>query len=676
MNLFLKIMGCGAIAISALSLYSCAQPVEQGVDYPNEIARLCPAGEDKDHAAFKCVIKEWTQKSPAQALEWTLKLDDKQLKRVALLEVYSTWAAMDCDVAMNSAKALPKGMESDRAFQGIAFGWGQHDPKAAISWAGKRFDMLLYAYAGWAKADLKAATNDALSKRDHKDRLISLKGIAMGLVNEMPAEAGAWALAFDDPETKELAVSSVSTIWWRNDSSSSIKWASAIADSKFRQKALCAIAGNLATKDPEAASKLIQEFSSANNSDSYSFYSVANEWWKRDPKAAKEWVLSLHQGDARSSALGGLLNAMAKDVPESATELIDLFPQGNERIGACGNIASAWAAKDLDAATKWALSLPDEKETEKAFDSIAIAMDHKPEVGTKWALSLPEGPLRDYAIQEFARTWAEFNNAENAVKWVAGLPECKARQLAFDSIVSSSLVWGGKSPEKALAWISLVPPGCSRHSAFLNLGSEWWKKSKEDASAWINSLPDVNDKEYATCGMAFAWSHVEPKAASKWALKLPAGELRTRVIVWVAKGWAENDNSSAAEWAKSINDNGEGEGALVCVIATWAGEDLATAEKFVYTLPSGKAREETFIVLGWVKAEKNRDEALKWALASKSLEDLAAAVAGIAIQKSNREDAGDFNTEKANAWIHSLRISDNEKTLAIKLMSETTKDCR
>ncbi len=250
------------------------------------------------------------------------------------------------ELAVTLLDQVPQGFYRQSLATLIASEWADSELKAALAWANQQTDSeiksatLMGVISSWAKTDLKAALAHVQSLPPgvllYRDNTIS----EAWWKNCEAARGyqGALAMMRSLPEgrDKDLAAEGISAFMSQNHQQTAWDLASGIADSGLRGRA-------------EQRVLISLRFGSLN-----------------DPDAASQWMQSLPEGDTKDMLSEIISGPMAKNHPQAAFDITAGIGDSNRRTKAQKNVVEQWSKKDPAAATQWINSsaLPQEVKTQ------------------------------------------------------------------------------------------------------------------------------------------------------------------------------------------------------------------------------------------------------------------------------------------------------------------------
>jgi len=370
---------------------------------------------------------------------------------------------------------------------------------------------------------------------------------------------------------------------------------------------------------------------------------VAQEWAKRDPKAAAAWILKLPArgpdegvrsptftldepgSDRGLPPLASLDHQVLgdRDNPEFATprnkeqELIEA------RLSALTNIAHSWAESDLAAARLWSENLEDPIERSSAMSLVGgVWAETDPRAVLDYARAHPEADWSGNWLTIVAKTLIERDRAaaESVIRlvspehreamWVHVLetlvrarPEEAAREAIdamlkldwseaqghYNGILWRSLdTWVKRNPRDAAACAEAIPKSEVRGSVLSIVGQYWAASDPRAALDWVLRLPE--ESRGSLVGFAAGeLAATDLERARRMAAPLTESQGRSHALYKVATAWGRTAPESALAWAKSMPVE-ERDQRIVDVLAAWAERDADAALAQVGTIADEEKR--------------------------------------------------------------------------------------
>lgn len=240
------------------------------------------------------------------------------------------------ELAITLLDQVPKGLTRQSLAQLIGSEWAESDQKAAFAWANQQTDskiksaILVGVISSWGKTDLKGALAyvETLPPGVLLDRDQTISEAFTKNCSAARGYQGALAMMRSLPEgrDKELAAEGISYYMATEDPRAAWDLASGIADSGLRPRA-------------EQRVLIALRFGALT-----------------DPDAASQWMQSLPPGPPKDTLSEIISGPMAVNHPQAAFDIAAGIGDSNRRTKALKNVVEQWSKKDPAAATQWVKS--------------------------------------------------------------------------------------------------------------------------------------------------------------------------------------------------------------------------------------------------------------------------------------------------------------------------------
>ncbi|MBP7951457.1 MAG: hypothetical protein KA004_17575 [Verrucomicrobiales bacterium] len=298
---------------------------------------------------------------------------------------------------------------------------------------------------------------------------------------------------------------------------------------------------------------------------------------------------------AQMLGTGTVLASLATKDPALAAKVLAEQNQtggGLPRSGqmAAQSIAREWAKQDPQAALAWAKELPEGMRGGALEGVLGTMMTENPTGAAKIAMEMPEGDDRARVLGQMAEGWAS-RNPEEAMKWVAGLPESERGEATKRALNG----WAMEDPKAAAAWIGTLPADRQDENLSAVAGRWAWQQPAE-AAAWVAGQAEGEGKKEAVRNVMGSWVETQPEAASAWLREQPPGPSKDQGIVALAGSQVKSDPEAAMIWASSISDAEIRRNQVKSTARQWMKKDAAGAEAFVQQTPHLTAEDKSALL--------------------------------------------------------------------------------
>ena len=216
-----------------------------------------------------------------------------------------------------------------------------------------------------AKTDPDAALDLVLKEKRSSSQTRAMESVYRQLTENDPENAQQRLNDIPKGPLRAKAIKGIAETWAKSDPNAAMQWASNLPE-KEQNKAVLAILPEMAKVAPEDAANQVKSLIESTPKESQSnlsstVYYVMDSWSKTDPAAAGDWVTSLEEGSAKSSAMGTLASNWYQEDSDAVADWIDNMPQGKNRDSSVSAIANSLRSRDPATAFAWADSIGDDK---------------------------------------------------------------------------------------------------------------------------------------------------------------------------------------------------------------------------------------------------------------------------------------------------------------------------
>jgi hypothetical protein len=269
------------------------------------------------------------QTDPQRALAWAQE-NDPGMRTGLYLETMSAVAAVDPDLAMQTANGLPSGMQRQQAYEMAVMAISQQDPARAV--------VLL----------------DEIEQREMRESIA--RTLAMVWVQTDPDAAMTWMMNRDRAERPAL-LSVAADHLIQMDLDSALEWLPRL-DDESQSVWLAHIAPQIAMqRSIVEAQQFIRQFE---GSDSYPqlLVSTIQGVAQVDISAAIGMADSVSAGPERDMLYRRLIAQYSHQDPQQAAAMLASISDEAQRSHATAMLVSQWSQYDTEAASQWTQDLP------------------------------------------------------------------------------------------------------------------------------------------------------------------------------------------------------------------------------------------------------------------------------------------------------------------------------
>ncbi len=344
--------------------------------------------------ALQNVTWQLAQEDPAKAAELLSSLPAGNQSVHQFSQLAGQWAQQDLEAARKWVESLPAGRTREQALSGIIGTLAQTDPAKAAAILGdavvnnQNSHQVGMIVGAWVKSDQTAALAwlDSLDLRGDAQQNVHSQFLQNWVDEDAPA-AGRYALGIKDEKSREQAISSLVGAWGRNDPQAAKEWIMTTLEGDSKNSSLNSLIRSLSHQDYSTALRYYQEATAnlAPEAVEKTFGSTASQiarnWVQHDPKAAGQWVMTLPEGESRSSSVRSMVDDLGDYDIKGAAEFVNTLVAGKDRDQAVGALVS---------------DLGSQGDSQSSFD---------------WAGTVSDPSKRESLIRNAANQWKEYDRA-------------------------------------------------------------------------------------------------------------------------------------------------------------------------------------------------------------------------------------------------------------------------
>ncbi len=549
------------------------------------------------HEAVRIAIPQLVVLDPESALGLTAKLP-AHFRSSAYVDIFSSWILADPKAATKALEDLELPYRDRLAVQRVlAAGWVVSDPGAALAWASalppgkQRLDTLQVLASVWAEKDPEAAIRHAETIGPGEEKKRFLESIVTSWPPDRIGEAFDFASAVVNAMDRDSLSIAALESWSRIDPVKARARVAELPEGPFRQRAIKALAMQMAAGDPKTAI----DFARANLHDGKSrkdaMAAAIDGLAQRSPREAVSFISGLSAGQERTDAILSACRTLSDIEPSAATGLLELLPDGQAKTDAAMNLAFGMAAQDPEAAKAWAQRLPEGRTRTDALLIVTDSlMEADPAAAARWASSLADADGRARIEERIASQWAQ-RDPEAAIAWLGRIadPEVKSRALA-SAVEALAYTDPKRGLELALAEGAADPQRL--HTVIGSLVKQWSASNLEEAIAQADQLKSVELQTSFVSHLLENVSNEDPREAAEILARFGNVPLHLDTVGNVVMNWARQDPASTAEWARGFADPELREVAVRNVVQEWATQSPEQAGDWLAGMPRESWRDQ------------------------------------------------------------------------------------
>ena len=247
---------------------------------------------DERRTEYSILLHAWGQTDPQGALAYTIENTGTNFARQTVL---TSWASYDPDAALAFAEGNHEGDDANPLMVGVIRGLAADDMNRATSLlqslprSRERGDALNSMIPLLLADGVTSAVTWTNGITDDVLRSGALTYIARDLSDSDPEAAADLVLSAPDQESKIRAIDDIAESWAERDLDAAIAFTERL-EPELRAEAAEGVVGELASKDPQEASRWMESLSATGTDLDPAIRSFVWNSWSKEPELAANWV--------------------------------------------------------------------------------------------------------------------------------------------------------------------------------------------------------------------------------------------------------------------------------------------------------------------------------------------------------------------------------------------------
>lgn len=427
------------------------------------------------------VVTSWVREDPEAALDYFNNLTNMRLKNEIANRLFSDPTLADSGLLAELEQSLG---QSAFAMSGV-MRVNQLPPPQALEEAllmnhANRMSAIQMALIRWLRNDPEAAIARIQSHSNTGERHQMLQSILHEYVNinEDAAFAFAQANLSDNVQLEQQMLSMLG----QRDPKRTLPMIEDFISRTGNANPLNSLIATWVQQAPAEALAYIDSMDEQRRGTLYQ--SAAFSYVNSHPEEAFDWLLG--QSDRYPQMVQNTIaSSINHNTISVAERMVAQVENPSIRTRLITGIGNYKASQNPDAALKWLEGYQRDPAYPTAVQNVISSMSHQNPKGA--ALAIEARITEDYAaplVGQVAANWYR-GNPQEAMDWLQGLPDGKARNMAFSSIVSNV---AHQDPEAAMEILDAIPAGPRKNDAKRNIAYSRLARSPDDIDDIIDDL--------------------------------------------------------------------------------------------------------------------------------------------------------------------------------------------
>ncbi len=177
--------------------------------------------------------------------------------------------------------------------------------------------------------------------------------------------------------------------------------------------------------------------------------SIAEEMLENGAISAAKWADNLNDADLKSGAMDRIAESYAREDLDAAIAWVGEHANEEYASRAVTEVAERWAENDPQAVIDWAADLPEGTQQRVFEEALDEWTERDPHAASQYLASMTDSPVKDAAVEGFARELAR-EDGEAAAAWAATIGN---EELRIDTLQDVARDWLRQDRAAAEAWL-------------------------------------------------------------------------------------------------------------------------------------------------------------------------------------------------------------------------------
>lgn len=374
--------------------------------------------------------------------------------------------------------------------------------------------MRLELMRAWAQRDPNAAWKAALAMPPSADRAIFLGAVAGQLASTQPDAALMLATSLGNPAERTSALRTLFQDWAKINAIAAMNYWNAHPDISGDGFTLSSMISAASVKDPATATRLALSMQAPSDYSDGGLSLALGKWLETDPASARRWLDGITDPVQRDRALKAFATSSTHNDPQAVLKLVAGIASSETRLEAQRSILSNWVRSDPAKAANYLATL----DREGLDSSMAIYISS--------------------AVGEL--------NAKEQSHFLAQLPQGMLKTGIIAGIVRKATSSGRYV--QAVEAVNLMDDSPDRERSLHSLAVSWGKTDPKSLTAWMNQQADSSDRDLVMAGYTASLAFTDPHGALKLAGSIPDKSVQKTAMQNILSRWMSADQVAAKAW--------------------------------------------------------------------------------------------------------------------------------
>jgi len=401
------------------------------------------------------MLENWARHDLAEAARYVFAVKNYSIRNALLQGLLVSQEGAPPRDAIEWISKFPDAKTRDTAIEYVIKNWMDKDPQSAYDYtfgleiSKLRTDLLCRELKLIAETYLQAAIVNYRQLESEIDRNMLIEALVHGSIIKNRSETLAFAQSLPEGEARNKALRAASETLARQDLAAAKEILQMIPQGSERRKAVNKIAKEMETMDIPGALDFRMAELGPNVLVDGPTQELIKKWVKADSTAARKWLQNLPDSNFKSGLTALSVDSSIVRPGVESFEIAKTFDPKTYSVAA-KSIAFEWAQLDFEAATDWVQKMPQGDAKDNAARGVASALIPRRTSELDPWLNKLNGSTVDAALQSVSLAFAGENRSVDGMQYASRITDRTLKFQIANALVSD---WANKDKNAAVDWV-------------------------------------------------------------------------------------------------------------------------------------------------------------------------------------------------------------------------------
>lgn len=215
---------------------------------------------------------------------------------------------------------------------------------------------------------------------------------------------------------------------------------------------------------------------------------------------------------------------------------------------------SGWASANPQAALDWYHSQePDfQSKSDLKWGAVYGLANTDPQRATDFAMQRQEGGDKDAGrmMSLIAKAVLRTGTPVEAAQWSSSLPDGNLRDVAVSEVARD---YANDDPTAAVTWLQSLPQSKGQSKGLGTAFSTWARRDADAAGRRLNQMGESPARDSAVNGFSRRIAYINPRSAVDWASTITNPKVRNDTLIYNGRAYLRKDREGARQWLAGSN---------------------------------------------------------------------------------------------------------------------------